>query len=108
MLKLSFKSASSSGPVKIRYFALGSIIWLLVIQMVSVTNPSRSEFFSEKSASKLASVVDMTFQEAAVAYNIPADFLKAMSYPLSQWEQRPGIASIDGSYGFMQLISSAD
>lgn len=44
------------------------------------------------------------FEDAAKEFNLPPDLLKAASYVLSGWEQRPGEPSIEGGYGLMHLV----
>jgi len=53
-----------------------------------------------------AITLEKAFQDAAKEFNIPVDLLKAASYAISGWEQRPGLASVSGSYGMMQLTQN--
>ncbi len=48
--------------------------------------------------------LENAFQAAAKEFSIPVDLLKAASYAISFWEQRPGEASIEGGYGLMHLV----
>jgi RHS repeat-associated protein len=85
-----------------RQQALAAAIKQQVAFSFSITSSSGTT-----ASSNTTPTLELDFQKAAQEFNFSEDFLKAVSFPLSNWEQNNGKPSIDGGFGIMHLINNS-